>query len=128
MLSESDLIDQVNPYINNPPGAWSKPYDFGSFKELPEEPFEEPDFNPVCSLALTAGDKQIDWCKPGIPNCPMKRDLEPTQKVDADISYEDGIFVPFTKVAYSDEHFQILVKILIILLIISLLFILTEKL
>ena len=129
MLSNSDLIDQVNPFVDNPPGALYKPYEFGSYKELVEPPYKEGNDgpSPICSNMLTAGDKTIDWCKPGVPNCPMSRDLEPTQRVDPDISYEDGVFVPFSTKISSDET-QLLIKILIFLLIIALLIILVEKL
>ena len=128
MLSNSDLIDQVNPFIDNLPGALYKPYEFGSYKELIEPPYKEgSEPSSICETMLTAGDKTIDWCQPGVPNCPMSRELEPTQKVDPDISYEDGVFVPFSKTS-SDETYQILVKILIILLIIALILIVAEKL
>jgi hypothetical protein len=88
MLSESDQIDQVNPYVVNPPGAWSNPYPFAGYLRLVEEPEEKQDPSPACELMTTAGDKQVSWCKPGTPNCPMERELEPTQKVEPDISYE----------------------------------------
>jgi hypothetical protein len=88
MLSESDLIDQVNPFVDEMPGAWSKPYGFASYMKLDDEPPLKEDPSPACEMATTAGDKQIDFCKPGEPNCPMSRELEPTQKADADISYE----------------------------------------
>lgn len=128
MLSNSDLIDQVNPFVDNPPGALYKPYEFGSYKELIEPTYKEgSEPSSICETMLTAGDKTIDWCQPGVPNCPMSRELEPTQKVDPDISYEDGVFVPFSKTS-SDETHQILVKILIILLIIALILIVAEKL
>ena len=128
MLSNSDLIDQVNPFVDNLPGAKYKPYEFGSYKELIEPPYKEgSEPSPICETMLTAGDKTIDWCQPGIPNCPMSRELEPTQRVDPDISYEDGVFVPFSTKISSDET-QLLVKILIILLIIALLLIVAEKL
>jgi len=128
MLSNSDLIDQVNPFVDNPPGALYKPYEFGSYKELMEPPYKEgSEPSSICETMLTAGDKTIDWCQPGVPNCPMSRDLEPTQRVDPDISYEDGIFVPFSKKLKSKD-FGLLTKILIILLVIILLLILAEKL
>ena len=89
MLSESDLIDQVNPFVDEMPGAWSKPYGFASYMKLDDEPPLKEDPSPACEMATTAGDKQVDFCEPGEPNCPMSRELEPTQKVDSDISYEE---------------------------------------
>jgi len=89
MLSDSDIIDNVNPFVINPPGAWSNPYLFSGYMPIEDDKFKEQDPSPVCDIATTAGDKQIDWCKPGVPNCPMSRELEPTQRVDTDISYKD---------------------------------------
>ena len=89
MLSDSDIIDKVNPYLDDMPGAWSAPYTFSGYMKLDEEPEVTQDPSPACDMASTAGDKQVDWCKPGEPNCPMSRELEPTQKVDSDISYKD---------------------------------------
>lgn len=133
MLSNSDLIDNVNPYILDPPGAWSKPYEFGQYKELPDSPpeFNVQDKSPACSTMTTAGDKQLEWCQPRKPNCPMSRELEPTQRVDPDISYEDGVFVPVSEKTYilhSKSDPKIMFKILLILFIIIILLTLAEKL
>jgi hypothetical protein len=90
MLSESNLIDQVNPFLSNMPGAWSNPYPFaGGYMNPEEEQFQEQDESPACDMASSAGDRQVSWCNPGTPNCPMARELEPTQRVDTDISYKD---------------------------------------
>ena len=89
MLSESNLIDQVNPFLSNMPGAWSNPYQFDSYMKMDDDKFQEQDESPACAIASSAGDKQVSWCKPGTPNCPMSRELEPTQRVDPDISYKD---------------------------------------
>ena len=97
MLSESDLIDQVNPFLSNMPGAWSRPYPPDGYMKIEdqEDEDEEEDESPACEMATTAGDKQIDWCEPGEPNCPMNRELEPTQRADPDISYSARGDVPF---------------------------------
>ena len=89
MLSDSNLIDQVNPFLSNMPGAWSKPYQPDGYMKMEDESEYKEEPCPACEMATTAGDKQIDWCKPGVPNCPMNRELEPTQRADPDISYVD---------------------------------------
>ena len=145
MLSASDLIDGVNPYADYPPGTWSAPYSFDAFAPLKEEyeGLQEP--SPACNIQTTAGDKQIDWCEPGVPNCPMSRDLEPTQKVDTDISYVDrgdiifgsdlAITSPLSDVLsgakpYTVRYFgaQFFMNLVILLVAIFLMIKLTEKL
>ena len=59
------------------------------YEPLTSEIWEKQEPSVACEIATTAGDKQVDWCnrKKRKPNCPMSRELEPTQKVDGDISY-----------------------------------------
>jgi hypothetical protein len=131
MLSDSDIIDQVNPFVSNMPGAWSKPYDFAHYKELKEPDFEPGMEDPSCEIALTAGDKQIDWCQPRKPNCPMHRELEPTQRVDPDISYEqrgDVLYGIEDFVAKKSSGLSMIQMIILILIVLLLLIILLSKL
>lgn len=134
MLSDSDIIDNVNPFVDYPPGAWSKPYEFGGYMKIAEEPFKEgSDESPACEIATTAGDKQVDWCKPGEPNCPMSRYLEPTQRVDPDISYDQRGDVPFGEVTRTVEPSpafdgQFLINLVALLLFVFVLIKLTERL
>ena len=128
MLSESDIIDQVNPFVDEMPGAWSKPYGFAGYMKLDDEPPLKEDPSPACEMATTAGDKQVDFCEPGEPNCPMSRELEPTQKVDSDISYEErgdlmfgtdlGVVDLVTGVKKIDKQFFINLALLLIFVII----------
>jgi hypothetical protein len=37
MLSESNLIDQVNPFLSNMPGAWSKPYQYDGYMKMEDD-------------------------------------------------------------------------------------------
>ena len=98
MMSESDIIDQVNPFLDEPSGTWSKPYAFALSTEYVEEKpmWEEPTDKDSCNVAATAGDNQIAWCAENIrkPNCPLHRNIEPTQRVDKDIEYPEdpGLF------------------------------------
>ncbi len=133
MMSDSDIIDNVNPFVDYPPGAWSNPYPFSGYMKLNEEPFKEQENTPVCDMATTAGDKQIDWCKPGVPNCPMTRYLEPTQRVDPDISYDERGDVPFGQLEQMVEppngfNRQFLINIIVLVLFIIVLVKVTEQL
>ena len=82
-------LDPINTVLVNPPGAWSAPYAFEASTTVAGELWEKQDVSPACKIATTAGDKQVSWCNPGTPNCPMGRELEPTFRVDADIVYCD---------------------------------------
>ena len=82
-------LDPINTTLVNPPGASSAAYKYTTYEELPEEMWVKQEPSVACQIATTAGDKQIAWCKPGKPNCPMSRNLEPTQRVDPDISFCD---------------------------------------
>jgi len=82
-------LDPINTTLVNPPGAHSAPYKYTTYEELPEEMWVKQEPSVACQIATTAGDKQIAWCKPSKPNCPMSRNLEPTQRVDPDISFCD---------------------------------------
>jgi len=82
-------LDPINTTLVNPPGASSAAYKFTTYEELPEEMWVKQEPSVACQIATTAGDKQIAWCKPSKPNCPMSRNLEPTQRVDPDISFCD---------------------------------------
>ena len=91
IIDDASLIDQVNPFLVEPPGTWSRPYDFGledSDKETPAM-WETSDESPACETSTSGSDNQAQWCHPGAPNCPMRRALEPTQRVDPDVPYSD---------------------------------------
>jgi hypothetical protein len=133
MMSDSDIIDNVNPFVDYPPGAWSNPYPFSGYMKLKEDPYKEQENTPVCDMATTAGDKQIDWCEPGVPNCPMSRELEPTQRADPDISYEARGDVPFgqlTPMVRNPNTFdrQFLINVLALIVFIFILVKVTEQL
>ena len=93
MINDSELIDQVNPFLKEPPGAWSKPYQFSLSSTdgmtIKETPTWETNNKDSCQTAATAGDNQVLWCSDIKPNCPIHRNLEPTQRADPDIDYPD---------------------------------------
>lgn len=82
-------LNPINTTLSNPPGARSAPYKYTVYEPLTSEIWEKQEPSVACDIARTAGDKQAAWCarKTRKPNCPMSRNLEPTQRVDADISY-----------------------------------------
>ncbi len=131
MLSDSDLIDQVNPFLNNMPGTWSDPYYPAPYMRMEDQDEDKEDVSPACEIAMTAGDRQIDWCKPGTPNCPMSRELEPTQRADPDISYTERGDVPFGVdfgVSPKKMDTQFFMNLIVLLIFIILLIKLTERL
>jgi hypothetical protein len=134
MLSDSDIIDNVNPFVNYPPGAWAKPYPFSGYMKMEEDQIKEDDPSPACNMATTAGDRQIDWCKPGVPNCPMSRALEPTQRVEPDISYDQRGDVPFGENIQMEDpsprfvNKQLAINLMVLMLFIFLLVKITERL
>jgi len=82
-------LDPINTTLSNPPGARSAPFKYSVYEQLPKEIWESQVPSVSCDIATTAGDRQIEWCNPQKPNCPMSRNLEPTQRVDKDIVYCD---------------------------------------
>lgn len=119
MINDGDNIDQVNPFVDEPPGTWSRPYEFGSSdKEDVEKPmWETDDKSPACATSSTAGDNQVSWCEPGVPNCPMSRALEPTQRIDPDITYPEdpgNVIKPVVTAPKSTNWFMIFVLLVLI--------------
>jgi len=89
MMIYDNRLNPINTTLSNPPGARSAPYKYTVYEPLTSEIWEKQEPSVACDIARTAGDKQAAWCarKTRKPNCPMSRNLEPTQRVDADISY-----------------------------------------
>ena len=92
MLSDKNLMNDINPFWANPPGTWSDPYpfakadgdDFLSVQETIEK-------SPICDWGVTAGNNTVALCEPpfNFPkkvSCPMSRPLVPMQL------FEDGLW------------------------------------
>ena len=129
LIDDANLIDQVNPFLPEMPGTWSKPYGFsdasGTDKDEPAQ-WELSDESPACADSLTGSDNQMQWCDPGKPNCPMRRALEPTQRVSPDITYpEDPALAvepvlppaPVAAPVKKSENYLYLIVLLILLFI-----------
>ena len=86
MLSDSNTINDFNPFVMGDfslPGASRKPQEFDKFPlPVQEEKFPVDKNSPICDYGITAGDKTIDMCRPGKPNCPLSRPLLPGRNID----------------------------------------------
>lgn len=87
MLVDSNRLNKYNPYavqdIINMPGTVNASYTYTV--DTPKDPqsiSSAIESSPLCSVGLTSGDKTIDFCNPGVPNCPMQRSLVPERIID----------------------------------------------
>ena len=124
IINDSALIDQVNPFLDEPSGTWSRPYAFPD-KESPvvDEPaqWDSDEQSAGCAASSAGSDNQAAFCHPGTPNCAMRRSLEPMQRVDPDVLYKDdpgNVPVVAVPVVSSDSSFN-LIYILVLLLLIA---------
>ena len=125
MIDDGALIDQVNPFLAEPSGTWSRPYAFPD-KESPEldapAQWETDEPSAGCAASVSGSDNQAAFCHPGTPNCAMRRSLEPMQRVDPDIIYKDdpgNVPVEVAPVSSSGSDSTILYILAIILLIVG---------
>jgi hypothetical protein len=87
MLSDSNTINDFNPYVMGDfslPGASRKPQEFDRHP-LPQQVASDPfaaQPSVMCEYGITAGDKTIDMCRPGTPNCPLSRPFVPGRNID----------------------------------------------
>lgn len=122
-ISDSDVIDQINPFLEEPSGTWSKPYTFALSPEHVEEKAmwdaEGPNKD-SCKVASTAGDNQVAWCSEREPNCPLHRNIEPTQRVDKDIDYPEdpGLVTGVVKPTVGSKNYSLLLVLLLLILVI----------
>jgi hypothetical protein len=95
--NEIVLFDKINPFVFGKfsmPGTWSDPYAYGSQTETPMvvgsnagppcavEPSCNTTKSPICDVAITAGDRTIDMCRPSSKTCPLNRPLYPKRNID----------------------------------------------
>lgn len=94
MLSDEMTINDVNPYAVGEmslPGTVRQIGKFANFtQEVRDEGYgvPEPERSPMCDVAINAGRRTIDLCRPGKPNCALKRPLYPKRNID--LGYTDG--------------------------------------
>ena len=121
MLCDMNLINDINPFWANPPGAWSDPYpfakaggdDFLSVQDTIEK-------SPICDWGVSAGNNTVTLCEPPFnfpkkKSCPMSRPLEPMQL------FEDGLWSldkEFKKKSMPWKPFVILLILLVVGLLI----------
>lgn len=86
MISDTLLVNNINPFVYNMPGSRNSPYDYSvsdtMHKETPAQWEVPEESHPMCSSHLTAGDNTIGMCKNPKPNCPMHRFQEPRRLYD----------------------------------------------
>ena len=82
------IINDINPYVPpNMPGTWSSPnIPYAKHAPVVEHPSDlDPlsvDNSPMCGFHTTMGDGTIQACQQKKPNCPMKRNVTPSYKID----------------------------------------------
>ena len=83
------IINDINPYVppNPMPGTWSSPnVPYAKHVAVVEQPSDlDPlsvDKSPICELATTMGRGTIQACQQNKPNCPMKRNVVPSYKIE----------------------------------------------
>jgi hypothetical protein len=67
MLDDEMTINDINPFVNCPPGAWSRPYKYASNVTNIIE--QEPEF-------LTGDNRGVEF------RCPLNRPLYPERNID----------------------------------------------
>lgn len=86
MLSDDNTINDFNPYVMGTfslPGASRKPQEFDRHPlPVQEEKLSEDHQSPMCDYGITAGNRTIDMCRPGKPNCSLSRPLLPGRNID----------------------------------------------
>jgi len=138
IIDDANLIDQVNPFLTEQlPGTWSRPYDFSDKEGVPTNEiaqWDSDETSPGCESGPVGTDNRsrgyFALCEPGEPNCPMRRNLEPTQRVDPDIKYpNDPGNVPADAIhGVPKQKQKSMVPLLVLLIIMSLVFIAAAKL
>lgn len=132
IIDDANLIDQVNPFLTEQlPGTWSRPYDFSDKEGVPAielAQWDTEEKSPACGpVADNRSRGYFALCEPGTPNCPMQRELEPTQRIDPDIHYpEDPGNVPVDAGPAAPK--KSMVPLVVLLLIMALVFIAAAKL
>lgn len=95
MLSDENTINDVNPYVvggeMSLPGTVRQIGHFADFtREVRDEGYGVPEQerSPMCDVAITAGHRTVNLCRPGKPNCALKRPLHPKRNID--LGYTNG--------------------------------------
>ena len=134
IIDDANLIDQVNPFLPEPPGTWSRPYDFSDKEGVPAielAQWDTEEQSPACGPYPDNRSRgYFALCEPTEPNCPMRRNLEPTQRVDPDIKYpEDPGNVPVDALPRAPKSpVQSMTPLIILLILMALVFIAAAKL
>jgi hypothetical protein len=129
--NEIVLFDKINPFVFGKfsmPGTWSDPYAYGSQTETPVagsdagppcavEPSCDTTKSPICDVAITAGDRTIDICRPPSKTCPLNRPLYPKRNIDPGMwNYNENGTLKTKQIINKECKMKYIVFILAILL------------
>jgi len=94
MQNDCLTINDINPFVDNPPGAFSEPYPYAVPAEVEDSPQDKEDeTSPICSYGVTvagapsAALSTVTICKPPysfppVESCPMSRPLVPMRMIE----------------------------------------------
>ena len=120
MIVDSNAINDFNPFVVGDmslPGTFDRPYEYDRGSVANTIVPDEPSSSPACQIALTAGDKSIDWCS-GRKPCDRDRPLYPMRNIDPGFTcYGVEPVVEVVGVGNSIDLFTILVALAIIFMV-----------
>lgn len=81
MLDDEKTINDINPFVLDPPGSSRKPNDVVKPIIIKEESmFDNNEGSPICDYAVA---NNLSMCEPSVKNCPLNRPLHPKRNIDA---------------------------------------------
>ena len=119
---------KLNPFVNNPPGAWSAPYKYANPSPPPQNNTKfptDPSPSPICNWGATYGDNTVSVCDPPfkfdpVLSCPMSRPLVPERRIDPGMwAYNQQAVQKVQKFLTKEMLINIVVGILIVILILK---------
>lgn len=80
MLDDENTINDINPFVLDPPGSSRKPNDIVNPIIIKEESmFDNIEGSPICDYAVA---NNLSMCEPTEKNCPLNRPLHPKRNID----------------------------------------------
>jgi hypothetical protein len=80
MLDDEKTINDINPFVLDPPGSSRKPNDIVKPIIIKEESmFDNNEGSPICDYAVA---NNLAMCEPSVKNCPLNRPLHPMRNID----------------------------------------------
>lgn len=120
MIIDSNAINDFNPFVVGDmslPGTSNNPYEYDRGSVANTIVPQSPSPSPACHIAMTAGDKSIDWCM-GRKMCNRDRPLYPMRNIDPGFTcYGVEPVVEVVGVDNSINLFTVLVALAIIFIV-----------